>query len=110
MLAGGLEPIPAAAELASLEQEPADERRARILAAALAARAGVDAGFAAALDAWHQQARQVVSATGAGNVSAHISGGSQGTVVTARDVAGGLHLGPPASPPPSPEQSGEFGS
>ncbi|WP_199828733.1 hypothetical protein [Streptomyces sp. XY413] len=94
----------------SLEQEPADEHRAQILAAALAARAGVDAGFAAALNAWHEQARQVVPTSHSGNVSAHISGGSQGTVVTTRDVAGGLYLGPQASPPAQPEQPSESGS
>ncbi|MFJ2239726.1 hypothetical protein [Streptomyces sp. NPDC087859] len=90
----------------SLEQEPADERRAQILSAALAARAGTDAGFAAALDAWHQQARQAVPNTGAGSVSTTISGGSQGIVVTTRDVNGGLRIGPSASAPPPPEQSG----
>ncbi|MFI8234925.1 hypothetical protein ACIGDI_39635 [Streptomyces sp. NPDC085900] len=102
---GELEPVPAQAELTALEGEPANEHRARLLSAALAARAGMDAGFAAALDAWHQEAQQAVASTGAGNVSTHISGGNQGTVVTTRDVAGGLHFGTPASPPPPPGQS-----
>ena len=105
--AGELESAPAEAELLSLERDPADERRAQMLSAALTARAGMDAGFAAALDAWHRQAQQVVPSTGAGNVSSHISGGSQGTVITTRDVVGGLHFGAPASAPAPPERSGE---
>jgi hypothetical protein len=108
--AGALEPVPAEAELLSLERGPADERRAQMLSAALAARAGMDASFAAALDTWHWQAQQAMPVTGEGSVSAHISGGNQGTVVTTRDVAGGLHFGPPASPPAPPEQSGESSS
>lgn len=104
------EPAPAEAELTALEREPADEHRAQLLASALAARAGVDAGFAAALDAWHRQAQQAVTSTGAGDVSASVSGGSQGTVVTTRDVTGGVHFGTPASPPAPPQQPGESGS
>ncbi|WHM41114.1 hypothetical protein [Streptomyces sp. BPTC-684] len=107
--AGELEPAPAEVELTLLEREPADECRAQMLSAALAARAGLDAGFAAALDAWHRQAQQVVPAARTGSVSAHISGGSQGNVVTTRDVAGGVNLGTPTSPPPPPQQSDESG-
>ncbi|WAU82395.1 hypothetical protein O1Q96_23130 [Streptomyces sp. Qhu-G9] len=107
---GVVEPVSAEAELTSLEQDPADERRAQILSVALAARAGRDAGFAAALEAWHRQAQQVVPNTGAGSVSTNISGGSQGNVVTARDVTGGLHFGLPASPPSPPERPGGSGS
>ncbi|MFD4483499.1 hypothetical protein ACFWPU_46455 [Streptomyces sp. NPDC058471] len=106
--AGAAELLPAEAEWVALEREPADERRAQALSAALAARAGMDAGFAAALDAWHRQAQQAVRATGPGNVSTHVSGGSQGAVVTTRDVEGGLHFGAPASPP-APGESGTSG-
>jgi hypothetical protein len=97
------------AELTALAQEPADERRAQLLASALTLRAGMDAGFAAALDAWHQQAQQAVTSTGSGDVSASISGGSQGTIVTTRDVTGGLHFGTSASPP-APPQPGKSGT
>ncbi|MFF0747101.1 hypothetical protein ACFYVL_42625 [Streptomyces sp. NPDC004111] len=108
--AGGLEPALAEPELVVLQAEPADERRARDLVVALAARARADVDFAAALDQWHAQARRAVPATGAGDVTATVSGGSQGTVVTTRDVSGGLHVGTPAPPTAAPpEQPGTNG-
>ncbi|MFC9343580.1 hypothetical protein ACFT0G_31305 [Streptomyces sp. NPDC057020] len=103
---GGTEVVPAELELTALEQQPREEQRAQLLAVALAARAGADAGFAAALDAWHRQARQAVTATAPGNASTQIFGGEQGTVVTTRDVHGGLHIGQPAPPPAQPGTSG----
>ncbi|MGW6865894.1 hypothetical protein ACWGHI_16580 [Streptomyces sp. NPDC054912] len=105
--AGETDLVPAEAELTALEQQPRDEDRARLLSIALAHRAGADAGFAAALEAWHKQAQQAVPATGSGNSSTHISGGTQGYVITNRDVSGGMHFGQPAPPPaPQPGQSG----
>ncbi|MGW6973750.1 hypothetical protein [Streptomyces sp. NPDC054952] len=98
--------VPAGAELTALQQRPTDEHRAQVLSIALAARAGIDAGFAAALETWHQQAQQAVPTTGSGNASTHISGGTQGNVVTTRDVFGGMQFGQPASPPAQPGQSG----
>ncbi|MFD9270927.1 hypothetical protein ACFWB1_26065 [Streptomyces goshikiensis] len=87
-----------------MEQQPTDENRAQLLSIALAARAAADAGFAAALETWHRQARQVVPATATGSTSTHISGGHQGNVVTTRDVFGGMNFGQPASPPVQPGQ------
>ncbi|MGW2672375.1 hypothetical protein ACWC5F_30530 [Streptomyces sp. NPDC001272] len=104
--AGSAEMVPAQPELTALEQQPTDENRAQLLSVALAARAGADAGFAAALENWHRQAQQVVPATAIGNASTHISGGSQGNVVTTRDVFGGLQIGQPVIPPTQPGQSG----
>src|ERR1022692_1107924 len=58
-------PLPAGdTELAALEQAPADERRAVALAEVLVARAGADAEFRQALQAWWEQAGPV--RTGAG--------------------------------------------
>ncbi|MGW6865895.1 hypothetical protein [Streptomyces sp. NPDC054901] len=96
---GGSDLVQAGAELTALEQQPADAHRAQILSIALAERAGADAGFAAALEAWHQQAQQTVPTTEAGTASTHISGGPQSYVITNRDVSGGMHFGQPASPP-----------
>ncbi|MFF8265021.1 hypothetical protein [Streptomyces virginiae] len=104
--AGSTEMVPAGPELTALEQQPTDENRAQLLSVALAARAGADAGFAAALEHWHRQAQQVVPATATGNASTYISGGSQGNVVTTRDVFGGLQIGQPVIPPAQPGQSG----
>ncbi|MFD6891725.1 hypothetical protein [Streptomyces sp. NPDC059957] len=105
--AGVTDVVPAGAELTALQQQPADEHRARILSIALAERAGADAGFAAALEAWHQHAQQVAPASAPGNASTHISGGTQTYVITNRDVFGGMNFGQPTSPP---AQAGESGN
>lgn len=90
-----------AAELAALEHGPADERRAVALAEVLVTRAGADAGFRSALDAWWEQASQVQ--VGGVNVANTVSGGTQyGPVLQGRDFTG-LTFGPvPAVPPTSP--------
>lgn len=90
---------------AELERYPADERQARALSAALTARAGMDADFAAALDTWHQEAQRAVSFAGAGNVAAHISGRSQGNRGIMRDMSGGVSFGAPSARPDRPDES-----
>ncbi|MFF3761240.1 hypothetical protein [Streptomyces sp. NPDC002185] len=94
--------MPALPELAALQQQPTDHHRAQLLSLALAARAGADAGFAAALEAWHRQAQLIAPGTATGNASTYISGGTQGNVVTTRDVFGGIQLGQPVVPPTGP--------
>jgi hypothetical protein len=93
------------AELAALEQAPADQRRAVVLAEVLIARAGVDAGFGEALAAWWQQASQVRIG---GDVSNTISGGTQyGPVLQGRDFTGltfSTPAAPPAPPAPDPDE------
>ncbi|MFF4576752.1 hypothetical protein [Streptomyces sp. NPDC001410] len=94
------------AELARLEQDPADQQRAQALSTALAVRAALEAGFRTGLEAWHAQARLVH--TGDSTVNNTISGGTQhGPVIQARDVFG-LSLTtapPPPSVPPAATQS-----
>ena len=86
------------AELAALEQSPADERRAVALAEVLVARADADGGFRQALQGWWEQASQLH--VGGGNVANTISGGSfHGPVLQGRDFTG-LTFGSPAAPPP----------
>jgi hypothetical protein len=86
-----------AAELAALEQSPADERRAIDLAEVLVARADFDAGFRRALQAWWEQASQIQ--IGGGDVANTVSGGTQyGPVLQGRDFTG-LTFGSPAAPP-----------
>jgi hypothetical protein len=85
------------AELAALEQSPADQRRAMAVAAMLVARADADAGFRDALAAWWEQASQLRID---GDVANTISGGTLfGPVLQGRDLTG-LTLGTPASPAP----------
>ena len=92
-----------AAELAALGQAP-DDRRAVALAEVLVARAGADAGFREALEAWCEQASQIQ--TGDGDVTNTISGGVQhGPVLQGRDFTG-LTFGPPTMPPPGPRLPG----
>lgn len=79
--------------LAGLADAPDDAVRAEALAAALADRAAADPLFAAALDAWHRTAQTAVPPSG--GVTNTVSGGTQSTVVQARDIHGGLHFGPP---------------
>lgn len=72
------------AELAALERDPADERKAVALAAALVARADTDAEFRQALENWWERASLV--RTSEGNVTNSISGGAQqGPVLQGRD-------------------------
>ena len=74
------------AELAALEQTPADERHAVALAEVLIARAGADAGFRRALEDWWEQASPIHAC--AGNVTNTISGGTQhGPVLQGRDFS-----------------------
>ncbi|MFB7916155.1 hypothetical protein [Streptomyces sp. NPDC056061] len=68
--------------------------RATALAEALALRARQDPAFAEALAAWRREAEALEGTrTGAGDVSNAVSGGTQGTVVQARDVHGSINLG-----------------
>jgi hypothetical protein len=107
---GGAAAVPAPlppgdAELAALEQAPADEGRAVALAEVLVARAGSDAEFRQALQAWWEQAGRI--RTGAGDVTNRISGGTQhGPVLQGRDFTGITFGAAPAVPPvpPSPDQ------
>ena len=86
------------AELAALEQAPADERRAVALAEVLVARADADGEFRQALAAWWEQASQLQIS---GDVANTISGGTfSGPVLQGRDFSG-LTFGSPATPPPA---------
>jgi hypothetical protein len=98
-------PLPSgSAELAALEQAPADERRAVALAEVLVARAAADSGFGEALQAWWEQASQIRIG---GDVTNTVSGGTQyGPVLQGRDFSGltfGSPAGPPAPPAPDPD-------
>ncbi|MGY5106258.1 hypothetical protein [Streptomyces sp. 900105245] len=87
------------AELARLEQNPADQQRAQALSTALAVRAALDADFRTGLGAWLEQAR-LVRATD-GTVNNTIRGGIQhGPVLMGRDFSGLSFTTQP--PPPSP--------
>ena len=87
------------AELAALEQAPADEQRAVALAEVLIARADADSGFRDALAAWWQQASQIQIS---GDVANTISGGTfSGPVLQGRDFSG-LTFGAPTPPPSDP--------
>ena len=79
--------------LAGLADAPDDVARAEALAAALAARAAADPLFAEALTAWHRTAQTAVPVPG--SITNTVTGGTQSTVVQARDIHGGLHFGPP---------------
>jgi len=98
----GTAPMPSGeAELAALEQDPADQRRAVALAEVLVARAGADAGFEQALAAWWQQASQVQVS---GDVTNTVSGGIQyGPVLQGRDFTS-LTFTTSAAPPAPTEQ------
>ena len=88
-----------AAELAALQQAPADQQRAMALAEVLIARADGDVGFGGALTAWWEQAIQIQAI---GNVTNTISGGTfSGPVLQGRDFSG-LTFGSPAGQPPTP--------
>ena len=87
------------AELAALEQSPADERRAVALAEVLVARADADNEFREALQVWWEQASQIQIS---GDVTNTISGGTfSGPVLQGRDFSG-LTFGSPAPSPSAP--------
>jgi hypothetical protein len=89
------------AELAALEQAPADERRAVALAEVLVARARFDAEFRWALESWWEKASPVRAAEG--DVTNTISGGTlQGPVLQGRDFSNVTIGAAPAVPPPVP--------
>jgi hypothetical protein len=72
------------AELEALEQAPADERQAVVLAEALLARADTDTAFRHELETWWAQASQISGSYG--SVTSTISGGTQyGPVLQGRD-------------------------
>jgi hypothetical protein len=86
------------AELAALEQSPADERRAVALADVLMARSEADSEFRQALQGWWEQASQIQIS---GDVTNTISGGTfSGPVLQGRDFTG-LTFGSPAPPMPA---------
>jgi hypothetical protein len=88
------------AELAALQRAPSDEGQAAALAQVLLARAGADAKFGQALQAWWQQAEPVRASLG--DVTNTVSGGTQQVVVQGRDFSN-LTIGvPPATQPPAP--------
>lgn len=81
-------------ELTALVQAADSAERATELAEALALRARQDPAFAEALAAWRQEAEVLEGTrTGTGDVHNAISGGTQGTVIMARDVHGSINLG-----------------
>ncbi|MGW3151938.1 hypothetical protein ACWDG1_46610 [Streptomyces sp. NPDC001177] len=87
------------AELARLEEAPADQARAQALSTALAVRAALDADFHSSLEGWHAQARLV--RTGDGTVTNTISGGTfNGLHFMGRDYSGLSFTTPPAATQP----------
>ena len=100
------DPLPSgSAELAALEQAPADQGRAVALAEVLVARADADGEFREALEAWWKQASQV--RVGGGDATNSISGGTfQGPVLQGRDFSGQtFNTAPPAPPAVPPPQN-----
>ncbi|KAB7843722.1 hypothetical protein [Streptomyces mobaraensis] len=81
--------------LTALDEAPDDAERAAELAVALARRARQDPAFAQALAEWRRRAEALegTTRTGSGNVHNSVSGGTQNTVIQARDVSGGIHPG-----------------
>ncbi|MEU6809395.1 hypothetical protein ABZ920_10375 [Streptomyces sp. NPDC046831] len=81
-------------ELTALTEGADRADRAAELAEALTLRARQDPAFAEALAAWRREADALEGTrSGAGDVRNVVSGGTQGTVVQARDVHGGINLG-----------------
>ncbi|WP_030670477.1 hypothetical protein [Streptomyces cellulosae] len=81
-------------ELTALAEAADSAERATELAEALALRARQDPAFAEALAAWRREAEALEGTrTGSGDVRNVISGGTQSTVVQARDVHGSINLG-----------------
>ncbi|MGW2649220.1 hypothetical protein ACWC2T_30945 [Streptomyces sp. NPDC001393] len=90
----GAEPSGDQRELTALAEAPDSAERAAELAEALARRARQDPAFGQALTAWRQEAEALEGTrTGSGDVHNTISGGTQSTVVQARDVHGSINLG-----------------
>lgn len=101
--AGG--PVPGEDELMRLQQAPGDGTRAHALSTALAVRAALDPDFAAALTAWHEQAKLV--RTGDGPVNNSISGGSYyAPVLQGRDFSHTTFNTPPPQRPDEPDVGG----
>ena len=92
------------AELAALEQNPSDERRAIALAEVLMVRADADAVFREAMEAWWERASHIRPG---GNSANTISGGTQyGPVLQGRDFTGLIFGSSPVpSAPPAQDPS-----
>jgi hypothetical protein len=89
------------AELAALQQDPDDQRKAVALAEALLARSGADEDFQQALEGWWEQAEPI--RVSIGNVANTISGGTQhGPVLQGRDFSNITFGAAPATPPDPP--------
>jgi hypothetical protein len=89
------------AEVAALQQDPDDQRKAVALAEALLARSGADEDFQRALEGWWQQAEPIRASIG--NVTNTISGGTQyGPVLQGRDFSNITFGATPATPPVPP--------
>jgi hypothetical protein len=87
------------AEVAALQQAPADRQTAVALAEVLVARAAADEGFGQALAGWWERAEPVRAAIG--NVTNTISGGiQQGPVIQGRDFSNLTFGAPTPAPPP----------
>jgi hypothetical protein len=95
------------AELAALEQVPADQGRAVALAEMLVARAKADTGFREALEAWWVQASQINFGW---NVTNTISGGTFHSPVQQGRDFNGLTFGSPAPQESTPRSSQEPGA
>lgn len=83
-------------ELVLPAEPPRGEERARQLAEVLNRRAEQDPDFADALDIWRREAADRTGATApapVGDVHNVISGGTQNTVIQARDIHGSINLG-----------------
>ncbi|PAZ13623.1 hypothetical protein CLM62_23295 [Streptomyces sp. SA15] len=81
-------------ELTVLVDTANTAERARELAGALMVRAQQNPAFAQALESWGREVEALGDAvTGAGEVTNTISGGTQNTVVQARDIRGSINLG-----------------
>ncbi|WLW53333.1 hypothetical protein [Streptomyces sp. YU58] len=77
-------------------EPPSSEERARHLAELLNRRAAQDPDFADALERWRREADDRTGNTApapAGDVHNVISGGTQNTVIQARDIHGSINLG-----------------
>ncbi|MFI9240856.1 hypothetical protein [Streptomyces sp. NPDC053079] len=93
---------PGEAELARLEERPADPVRAQALSAALAMGAAVDMDFHAGLQQWLAQATALVHSVG-GDTRNEISGGTfRGPVLQGRDFSGASFTTHTQPSPPTP--------
>jgi len=89
------------AQLAALQQDPGDQRKAVALAEALLARSGADEDFRRALRGWWEQAEPI--RVSAGDVTNTISGGTQhGPVLQGRDFSNITFGAAPPRPPVPP--------